>query len=145
LVATLQGAATGSVTLDLFRLGDTVEHLPTQGATVDGGNLRVSIDVPRSATAGPRVLIAVVNSAKLGTRPQTEKASTYLTALRESVTARTAVRADMALLEVRPAPIAVTVTKKPESPARCAGILSRAQLGEDMSEADRTFLRTECR
>ncbi|MDR3538822.1 MAG: hypothetical protein P4L71_20165, partial [Acetobacteraceae bacterium] len=139
--------------------GDAVQHVPIQSASIEGADLRLSITPPGPASGGPQLLVAVVSASRLdiGARPRSERASAYLPVLRQALLAGGGVlRGDMAGFDVHPAPVPVaaptpprpTVTAAPRPPVRpprCASILARAQLGEDLSDGDRAFLRSDCR
>jgi Caspase domain len=155
LALSLQGAAGEAIAIDVFRPGNTVQHVPLQAALTEGGDVRVSIapaDMPRS---GGGLLVAVLSPARLalGTRPRTERASAYRAALQQALLQSGGqLRADMALFDVQAAPVptplpaaAPQAVRPPARPPRCKGILERAQLGEDISDSDRAFLRTACR
>jgi hypothetical protein len=123
---------------------------------------------------GPGLLVAVGSSARFtaGSRPEREKATEYLTflgtALR-NLAARSAVdltmitvrppsvtrRTEPAPVKLRPAEPKARVTEpvatkgETHSPAlrsaRCSNIINRAQLGETLTNAELTALRSECR
>lgn len=162
LTVTLRGAASGSVVVDVYRPGDVVQHVPIQSAAIEGADLRLSMTSLGPASGGPALLVGVTsaNPLELGTRPRSERASAYLPVLRQALLAGGTLRADMAAFDVHPAPVPAavptqtptpsrpTVTAAPRPPVRpprCASILARAQLGEDLSDGDRAFLRSDCR
>jgi len=121
LTATLRGAADSSILLDLFRPGDTVEHLPVQAAAW-GRRTCGYRSIPREPQEpAPRVLVCdrQLGAAEPGCPPQTERTSGYLAVLREALRTATGARADLALFEVRPAPVpAIAVVKPPAAPSR---------------------------
>jgi hypothetical protein len=86
----------------------------------------------------------------LGARPDIEKAADYLTVLQQRLRGDAVPpSADLAMVTVRAAEPAVAKVPQPR-PAnlrsdRCANIVSRAQLGETLSDAEIAALRTECR
>ena len=86
----------------------------------------------------------------LGARPDTERAADYLEALQTRLQrAAVPLAADLAMVTVRAAEPAVSKAPQPRPTMlrsdRCANIVSRAQLGETLSDAEVAALRTECR
>ena len=131
--------ATGlpAVYVDLYQADGWVRHL-LRG----GGRAAEWIATP---PGGPRMLVAFGATAPLdlGQRPETEPAISYLNVLR-SVLPK-AVAADLAMvIERPPEPVAVRPPSHPRS-EKCANIVSRAQLGETLTDAELAALRTECR
>jgi hypothetical protein len=155
--------------VDYYQTDGMVRHLmrPVSGAQSNPHNAWVIVPAP-----GPGLIVAI-GSAKpfaIGVRPETESAADYLAVLRPQLdNSTTQQAADIAMVMVRPAEPAVpkvpptdpVIAKpRPVDPAtakvplshtptlrsnRCSNIVSRAQLGETLSDAELTALRTECR
>jgi hypothetical protein len=146
-----------------------VHHLPrpSKASTAPGWH----VDVVARASGGA-VLVTAIGAAQpldLGSRAQVEPASAYLADLLPRLrSAATAPIADLTMVSVRPAEIIAPRPRPPEPPAvkprapepvankpaprpqalrsgRCSNIISRAQLGETLSNDELTGLRTECR
>ena len=139
-------ASTGALRVDVYQ-DDTVRHIQTR--VVNG---HVSIPPEALSSPGPRLVTAISSPAPLplSARPGLEPAGPYLEALREALAGAGPVEASIMLLDVQPPtsrPAASRpATLKPPATAtapqgRCAAVLERAQLGEALSEADRTTLR----
>ena len=137
--------------VDLYAPGGTVQHLLRQGTRPSG-----PIEWTAVGPAGPRLLVAIASrqALELPTRLGAEQAAGYVTALNRSLERDRDVVADIVQIIVTPAPTNIakpttpigTTTRSTEAaPARCQRILERAQLGEQMSDADLTALRGECR
>ncbi len=154
---------------DLHRDGTVSPLAPARGIAAPPGAAGTDIGLgdPRGDFAGWPVeppfgtdlIIAVAGSQPLFDQPLPahQPVAAYLAALRQAIDALTArggrVAAAAMLLETRAAdegrrrPAVRTepaAAAKPRNP-RCSAILDRAQLGELPSEADRAFLRAECR
>jgi hypothetical protein len=128
--------------IDLYQADGSVRHLAR-------GTNRRSVDWIATPPGGRRMIAAIgaATPLKLGQRPETERASDYLDALHLLLS--TAAAADLAIVIERPPE---TVVAKPPLPRptsarseKCANIVSRAQLGETLSDAELAVLRTECR
>ena len=83
-------------------------------------------------------------------RPDTEPEADYLDALRPLLDGAAApVAADLAMVTCVPPNRRLRKRRKPRPaharPEKCANIVSRAQLGETLSDAELAALRTECR
>jgi serine/threonine-protein kinase len=157
--------------VDLYQSNGTVRHVvrTVPAATNHPGMASVTAPAP-----GPALLVAIGTTAPLplGTRPESEPTEEYLAVLRPRLdNAVPPVAADLAVITVLPAepltqqprPAEPSVTKprpRPIEPAaakappprppvlrssRCSNIVSRAQLGETLSDAELAALRTECR
>jgi hypothetical protein len=133
--------------VDLYGSDGSVRHLlhPTPLA-------RPRAEWTAALPAGPRLVVGIGAMAPLdlGTRPESERASEYLALLHSRLqNAAPPLAADLAMVTVRA--IEPAVVKQPQrrlTPVRsdrCANIVSRAQLGETLSNAELTALRTECR
>jgi serine/threonine protein kinase len=136
LNATLQGVSDGALTVDLSAGDGSVQRLLQRTVASDGGD--VSLTAPAPDVTGQRLLIATVSPSR-DVPPQAEIAMLNVVA---------AVRP--ALLTPAPAPVSVPVaparSRLPSlNIARCADIVSRVQLGEVLSDADRMVLQTSCR
>jgi hypothetical protein len=144
--------------VDLYQSDGSVRHLLRPGPS--GKPVKPHAEWIAGGPAGPRLVVAIGSAAPLdlGARPDSEKAADYVAALRSGLERATGpTSADVAMVTVRagepalPPVGAPTVAKVPQArPAgarseRCANIVSRAQLGETLSDADRAALRTECR
>jgi serine/threonine protein kinase len=135
--------------IDLYQADGSVRHLSRPFPGVPG---KPQAEWFAGLPAGPRLIVAIgaATSLDLGTRPETERAANYLTALGQRLE-RTAEppAADFAMVTVRAAEPAVAKVPLPRATPlrsdRCANIVSRAQLGETLSDAELTALRTECR
>jgi predicted Ser/Thr protein kinase len=133
--------------VDLFQPDGTVRHLlrPGQGE-------RRSLEWTAAPPPGGRLLVAFGAAAPLdlGARPDAERITDYLDALRPRIgDGGTRLAADLAMLTVHAAePVAARpppLRPPPVHTERCANILNRAQLGETLSDAELAALRTECR
>jgi predicted Ser/Thr protein kinase len=143
-------AALPVVQLDVYQPDGMVEHIasPARPRSGDGGSLEWAARLP----PGEHLVVAVASRTPLlgRARPEHETAAAYLAALRtplQSDDGKAAVA--FALLKVEPAdpkpaarPAVSHVNPRPE---KCANILSRVQLGEVLSDAERATLRNECR
>jgi hypothetical protein len=136
-VRTSVATALRAIYVDLYQADGSVRHL-LRGS----GRSAEWIATP---PGGPRMLVAIGAIAPLefGQRPETERASTYLDVLRPLLPKAAA--ADLAMvIERPPEPVAVRPPSHPRS-EKCANIVSRAQLGETLTDAELAALRTECR
>jgi hypothetical protein len=126
-----------AIYVDLYQADGSVRHI-LRG----GGRSAEWIAAP---PGGPRMLVAIgaIAPLDLGQRPETERANTYLDVLRALLPKAAA--ADLAMvIERPPEPVAVRPPSHPRS-EKCANIVSRAQLGETLTDAELAALRTECR
>jgi serine/threonine protein kinase len=155
--------------VDYYQIDGMVRHLmrPVSGAQSNPHTASVIAPAP-----GPGLIIAIGSAKPLatGVRPETESAADYLAVLRPQLdNSATQQAADIAMIMVRPPepevpkvpridpviakprPVDPATAKVPLSHAptlrssRCSNIVSRAQLGETLSDAELTALRTECR
>ena len=157
--------------VDLFQSDGSVRHVarpPRSGAAS-----KPHADFVAGPGAGPALIVAIGSAVALdlGVRPEAERAVDYLAVLRSRLQAAVAPPfADVAMVTVLPAapivgkplPAEPAVGKprpneqaivKPSPQAhsqslrsgRCANIISRAQLGETLSDDELAALRTECR
>jgi serine/threonine-protein kinase len=148
------------LSVDLYQ-GDGLVHHLIAGAPREGNNgFATSVAVPGP---GPGLIVAIGSPIVLDPdiRPRTEQASVYLAELRarlRQLAPQTV--ADLAMITIRraepapppkPRPVESVVAKpavpRPAAlrPAKCSNIVSRAQLGETLTDAELTALRTECR
>jgi hypothetical protein len=139
-----------AVYVDLYQLDGAVRHLLRPGQS--GATGRRSVEWIATPPQGARLVVGfgAATPLELGQRPDTEPEADYLDALRARIDGGTTrLAADLAMVIVRiPEP---TVAKTPQvrpvtaQSQKCANIVSRAQLGETLSDADLAALRTECR
>jgi hypothetical protein len=154
--------------VDLYQANGMVRHL-VRAAPASANHPHV---MPVTAPLpGPALIVSIGTARPLapGTRPEIEPAEEYLTVLRRQLdNAVPPAAADLAMITIRPAE-PVTAQPRPAEPpvpktrphpvepaaakapppvlrsSRCSNIVSRAQLGETLSNAELTTLRTECR
>jgi hypothetical protein len=128
------------VLLDLYRTDGKVQHLRTSNKHAEW---------IATAPPGPRLLVAIASADRLdvGTRPGMENSRDYLALLRPQLgPTNSSVAANLAIVTVTAAqPEVMRAPPRPARSTRCANILSRAQLGETLSDAEVAALRTECR
>jgi len=139
-----------AVYVDLYQPDGAVRHLLRPGQS--GATGRRSVEWIATPPQGARLVVGfgAATPLELGQRPDTEPEADYLDALRARIDGGTTrFAADLAMVIVRiPEP---TVAKTPQvrpvtaQSQKCANIVSRAQLGETLSDADLAALRTECR
>jgi predicted Ser/Thr protein kinase len=136
--------------LDLYDGDGSVRHLLRPGPS--GATGRKSVEWTASSPPGARLIAAfgAATPLELGQRPEIEPAANYLDALRARIDeAKAPLAADLAMVIVRAAePAVVRVPQLRPAPVRspkCANIVSRAQLGETLSDAELAVLQTECR
>ena len=137
------------VYVDLYQADGSVRHLLRPSASGVAGKLPVEwIATPPS---GARLVLAIgaTRPLGLGSRPDTEKTADYLAALQPRLQGTAA---DLATVQVQVPVRAVEPVAKVVQPRqggvrsdKCANIVSRAQLGETLSDAEISALRTECR
>ena len=137
------------VYVDLYQADGSVRHLLRPSASGIAGKLPVEwIATPPS---GSRLVLAIgaTRPLDLGGRPETEKTADYLAALQPRLQGAAA---DLAMVQVQvpvraAEPVAKVVQPRPSGVRsdKCANIVSRAQLGETLSDAELAALRTECR
>ena len=144
MVVTLRGDGGRAVIMDVFQPDGTVQHLASPKMVAGPGGLRVAVAVPPGAVPGPRLLVVVVSAAPLalGARPTSEATGGYLAALRRALEQADGVLVDVAPFAVRGVAVPARVAG---APSRCSALLQRAGLGEELSEAERGVLRTQCR
>jgi hypothetical protein len=144
--------------VDLYQSDGSVRHLLRPSPSGKPG--KAHAEWLAGAPAGPRLVVAIGSAAPLdlGARPDSETAAEYVAGLLSGLE-RAAVPtfADVAMVTVHAGEPAVApgvvpgVAKVPQARPtnvrsdRCANIVSRAQLGETLSDADRAALRAECR
>jgi hypothetical protein len=131
------GTGLPAIYVDLYQADGSVRHLLRGGGR--------STEWSATPPGGPRMLVAIgaVAPLDLGRRPETERASAYLDVLRPLLPKAAA--ADLAMvIERPPEPMAVRPQSHPRS-EKCGNIVSRAQLGETLTDAELATLRTECR
>ena len=160
--ATLQGSGGGMLQVDLHGSDGMVHHVMRRAVPSGQWSIRLQATAPMSAGQQMLTAIATAGPLDLGQRPAHEQVSEYLPVLqreldRATQTAATAPRAEILLFQVLPLVLPTTprvmpadvpgaATRAPGlSAARCADIVARVQLGEALSDADRTALRTQCR
>jgi hypothetical protein len=146
--------------VDLYGADGSVRHLLRQTEARATGELDIRFETTASGPPGRHLLVAVAvaEPLELGQHPVSEPASAYLPALQRAFghlpSGAPLVAVGMLSLAApvpvvpppsRPAP-ATTPSRAPSlNAARCADIVARVQLGEALSDADRTALRTACR
>ncbi|HUB48017.1 MAG TPA: serine/threonine-protein kinase [Acetobacteraceae bacterium] len=136
--------------VDLYQGDGLVHHLLRPSAPGRPGAPHV--EWMATPPPGPRLVVAIGSASPLdlGARPEAEKAADYLTLLQtELQRSGMAASADVAVVTVRAAEAVGRNAPKPH-PAnvrsdRCANIVSRVQMGETLTDAERTTLSTECR
>jgi eukaryotic-like serine/threonine-protein kinase len=151
LAIAVRGVPAGALIADLYAGNGTVYHLLHRNIP-HGGEL--TIDSPAPGPPGSRLLVAIATPGlpDLTRRPEVENARVYLPYLQHELSRAAAdgssVRAEVALLSVAPAPVpppeALRSRGPALNPAKCSDIVSRFQLGEAVSDAERAFLRTSC-
>jgi serine/threonine protein kinase len=137
--------------LDLYQPDGSVQHLLRPASS--GSTVRKAVEWTAIAPAGQRLLVAISTTGTLDPGPpraETEPAGDYLESLRGRLGDLAAsARVDLAMVIVRPAEPAAS--KPPPArqtnvrSQRCANIISRAQLGETLSNAEISALQNECR
>jgi hypothetical protein len=152
----------GALYVDLYATDGSVRHL--HRGTVLGKPAEPDITITAAAAAPPgqHLLVAITTATplNLAQRPESESETAYLPALQAELarlgTSSVQSRAEVAVLSIIPAPRPVTVSSRPPtSPAamsrvpspgnpRCQDINARVMVGETLSDADRTILRTSC-
>jgi hypothetical protein len=127
--------------VDLYQADGTVRHLRTSNGHAEW---------VATGPAGPRLVTAIASADALyaGAHPEVEKTRDYLALLQPHLSSPASpILANLAIVSVSPATAAVI--KVPQRPAqktaRCANIVSRAQMGETLTDAELAALRTECR
>lgn len=143
-------ATLAALYVDLYDGDGSVRHLLRPGPS--GATGRRTAEWTAAPPPGARLIVAfaAATSLELGQRPEVEPAANYLDALRARLDgAKAPLAADLAMVIVRAAePAVVKVPQLHSAPVRsqkCANIVSRAQLGETLSDAELAVLRTECR
>jgi hypothetical protein len=139
------------VYVDLYQRNGVVRHLLRPAPR--GGGSRSHAEWTAEPPAGSQLLVAIGAAATLdlGLRPDAEDASAYLAALQPRLQALGGPPVvDLAIVTVRAAEArgpqaAVPQRAAPLRPDRCANIVSRAQMGEALSDAELAALRSECR
>jgi serine/threonine protein kinase len=131
--------------VDLYQADGLVRHLLRPSAT--GVVSKLPVEWIATPPSGSRLVLAIgaARPLELGSRPETEKTADYLAALQPRLQG---VVADLAMVQVRVAePVAKVLQPRPGGVRsdKCANIVSRAQLGETLSDAEIAALRTECR
>ncbi len=136
--------------VDIFQPDGSVRHLLRAG-TVTTAN-RDHVEWSATPPAGPRLVLAIGSAQPLdiGNRPEMEATTAYLQTLQPLLErAASRVAADLAIVTVRAAePAVMKVPQRRPTPVRserCANIISRAQLGERLSDAELAVLRSECK
>jgi hypothetical protein len=162
LAVTVQALAGGALYVDLYAADGSVQHLRRGPVAGGSGVVAVPIAAPISGSSGQRLLIAITTPAPfdLAQRPANESGAAYLPALQRELAGLTPgapePRAELATLSVVGAarPSTLVPRQPPALPSpvrtphvvspRCAAIVERVQLGEALSDADRTLLQTDC-
>ena len=141
--------------VDLYQSDGSVRHLlrpapsgePRSGKPGEPHAEWIAVPPP-----GPRLVVAIGSATPLdlGARPDTERAAEYLAILQTGLQRSAAASsADVAMVTVHAVEPGVVKGAQPYRAkvlsGRCANIVSRAQLGETLSDAERATLRTECR
>jgi serine/threonine protein kinase len=147
-------AGSGNVYIDLYAADKTVRHLLQRAVSGDA-----TIPITAPSQAGEYLLVTIQSSSplELGHRPDRDSAANYLhdlqTAIARLPPENLQIATGLGLMHVIATPPQVhpAVAKPAPSPtrslnaARCADIVGRVQLGETLSNADRTVLQTACR
>jgi predicted RecA/RadA family phage recombinase len=151
LAIAVRGIPAGALIADLYAGNGTVSHLLYRNLPRGGD---VTIDSPAPGPPGSRLLVVISMSGlpDLARRPGAENARIYLPYLQQELSRAAAdgssVHAEVALLSVAPAPVSPPEAIRSRGPAlnsaKCSDIVSRFQLGEAISDAERAFLRTSC-
>ncbi len=137
------------VYVDLYQADGSVRHLLRPSASGIAGKLPV--EWIATSPSGSRLVLAIgaTRPLELGSRPEIEKTADYLAALQPRLPGAAA---DLAMVQVQvlvrsTEPVAKAVQPRPSGVRsdKCANIVSRAQLGETLSNAELAALRTECR
>jgi eukaryotic-like serine/threonine-protein kinase len=161
LAVAVQAVRDGALIVDIYAADGSVHHFLRRTVPSGTSGSEVTFAAPAPGPLGQNLLVAIVTPAPLdlSERPASESAGAYLPALRHALaplpSGPSGLRAEIAIVSiapaVRPAPSpgpASVASGHPHTPslntARCADIVGRVQLGETLSDADRTFLRTSC-
>jgi hypothetical protein len=149
----------GWLYIDLYAADGSVQHL-RRGAVPRGTD--VTVAAPASGPPGQRLLIAIATAEPLdlAQRPASESDTAYLPAVQRELnrmaSSAAESRAEVATLSIiasthpvasapRPARTAAGASNAPSlGNSQCRDIRERVQLGETLSYADRTVLRTTC-
>ena len=152
----------GLLYVDLFAPDGSVQHLQRGYVKGNGAGGEVTLGAFASGPPGQRLMTAIVSAVPLdlAERPANESAVWYLPALQHELARLTAestkLRAEVAtfsfIAAARPVAVSSRPMPSPPSPSRpqavsnprCQDIVSRVILGESLSDADRTLLRTSC-
>jgi hypothetical protein len=159
LSVTIQAAGDEALYVDLYTADGAVQHLFRRSIHDSRGGADVSASAIAAGPPGQRLLVAIagITPLNLAQRPPTENGATYLLALQREMdrvdSDAIRLRAEIALLsfvaklpQIRQAPVVPASPRIPNlNAARCADIVGRVQLGEALSDADRSVLRTACR
>jgi len=141
--------------VDLYQSDGSVRHLlrpAPSGEPRPGKPGEPHAEWIAAPPPGQRLVVAIGSATPLdlGARPDTERAGEYLAILRTGLQhSAAASSADVAMVTVRAVEPGAVKGAQPYRAnvlsGRCANIVSRAQLGETLSDAERATLRTECR
>jgi predicted Ser/Thr protein kinase len=136
--------------VDLYQPDGQVRHLlrPAQS----GATARKATEWTAASPVGQRLVVAISAGRALGLGPRAETEGTrdYLDALRAQLAdaSSSSARVDLVMVMVRAAePVAAKPPSRQNNgrSEKCANIVSRAQLGETLSNAEIAALQNECR
>jgi serine/threonine-protein kinase len=155
LSVAVEGVSAGALSIDLYSADGSVHHL-LQRVVPAGAGGEIRATAPAVGPPGPGLVVALATAAPLGLsqRPASESGSGYLAALQGELARVPAAQAEIGVVSISPSarPVAAASGGAPGRPraaglsdARCADIVSRFQLGEALSDADRSVLQSSCR
>lgn len=161
-VVTAHSVPAGVLYVDLYGTDGAVRHLLRRAVTSGTGS--VQVDAVASGPPGQHLMVAIATAAPpdLAQRPATENATAYLQSLQNELArmttgAATPARAEIAIPPVVTAAPATALPARPQemvsapshgpslNNSRCREIVARVQLGEALSDADRSALRNLCK
>ena len=159
MTLTVAAVVDGALYIDLFAADGSVQHLLRRIVPPGSNGSDVAVAALVTGPPGQGLLVAFATPVPLNLqqRPATENASAYLPVLRGELARKapggSEPRAEIAMVSIIPGPRPAAVATMPASTrsrlpglndARCADILARFQLGEALSDADRSVLQSSC-